>query len=296
MPAAHRTRLRVKKAWRAIRSADFNLTHQIGQRTAERSRHDNQGHKELPMLNKTIRRVAIALLPLFAGTAQAANVVQILTQNYPPFSMSTNAKNFEREDGIEGIDKEVVVEMFKRAEVPYQMTLRFPWSRLQEMAEKQPDFAVYSLSRSADRESRFKWVGPLSEIQLVLLKIPGNPITLNSLDDARTYRVGSVAGTSVSQYLTQRNFTVKNVLSNAPAKLQAGEFDLWATTNPAGNYEAGKAGIGKLEVAFAISSTQLYLAMNKETPDEVVQKLQSALDQMRKEGFIDQVAARYLNN
>lgn len=248
------------------------------------------------MLNKIICRIAFALLPLFAGTTQAADMVQILTQNYPPFSMSASGKNFEREGGINGIDKEVVVEMFKRAEVPYQMTLRFPWSRLQEMAEKQPSFAVYSLSRTVDRESRFKWVGPLSEIQLVLLKTPGNPIVLNSLDDARKYSIGSVEGTSVSQYLAKQNFTVKNVLSNAPAKLQTGEFDLWATTNPAGNYEAGKAGIGKLEVAFAISSTQLYLALNKETPDEVVQTLQSALDQLRKEGFIDQVAARYLNN
>lgn len=250
------------------------------------------------MLNKTICRIMFALLPVLTANAQASastsDVIQILTQNYPPFSMSANGKNFEREDGIEGIDKEVVVELFKRAEIPYQMTLRFPWSRLQEMAEKQPGFAVYSLSRNAERESRFKWVGPLSEIQLVLLKTPGNPIVLNSLDDARKYSIGSVAGTSVSQYLEKQNFSVKSVLSSAPAKLQAGEFDLWATTNPAGDYEARKAGIGKLDLAFSISRTQLYLALNKETPDEVVQKLQSTLDQMRKEGFIDQVAARYL--
>lgn len=250
------------------------------------------------MLNKMIRRamLMLSLLPFFAVTAQAADTVQILTQNYPPFSMSANDKNFEREDGIEGIDKEVVVEMFKRADVPYQMTLRFPWSRLQEMAEKQRDFAVFSLSRSAQRESRYKWVGPLSEIQMVLLKMPGNPISLESLDDARKYNIGSVAGTSVSQYLAKRNFNVKTVLTGAPAKLKAGEFDLWATTNPAGDFESIKAGVGKLEVAYSVSTTELYLAMNKETPDEVVQKLQSALDQMRKEGFIHQVATRYLNN
>ena len=254
----------------------------------------NKGHKELPMFNKTICRIMFSLLPLFGGAAQASDVVQILTQNYPPFSMSVNGKNFEREDGIAGIDKEVVAELFKRADIPYQMTLRFPWARLQEMAEKQPGFAVYSLSRSAERESRFKWVGPLSEIQLVLLKMPGSPIVLNTLDDARQYNIGSVQGTSVSQYLAKQNFTVKNVLSGAPAKLQAGEFDLWATTNPAGDYESRKAGIGKLEQALSISNTQLYLALNKETPDEVVQKLQRTLDQMRKDGFIDQVTARYL--
>ena len=248
------------------------------------------------MFNKTICRVMFSLLPLFGGAAQASDFVQILTQNYPPFSMSVNGKNFEREDGITGIDKEVVAELFKRADIPYQMTLRFPWARLQEMAEKQPGFAVYSLSRSAERESRFKWVGPLSEIQLVLLKMPGSPIVLNTLDDARQYNIGSVQGTSVSQYLAKQNFTVKNVLSGAPAKLQAGEFDLWATTNPAGDYESREAGIGKLELALSISKTQLYLALNKDTPDEVVQKLQLTLDQMREDGFIDQVTARYLTD
>ena len=89
------------------------------------------------MLHKTVCRIMFSLLPVFAANAHAEDVIQILTQNYPPFSMSVSGKNFEREDGIEGIDKEVVVELFKRAGIPYQMTLRFPWSRLQEMAEEE---------------------------------------------------------------------------------------------------------------------------------------------------------------
>jgi polar amino acid transport system substrate-binding protein len=38
----------------------------------------------------------------------------------------------------------------------------------------------------------------------------------------------------------------------------------------------------------------LYLALNKDVPDETVAKLQAALDQLRKEGVIDEVMARYL--
>ena len=42
------------------------------------------------------------------------------------------------------------------------------------------------------------------------------------------------------------------------------------------------------------NSAELYLALNKEVPDEVVAKLQAALDQLRKEGVVDQIMARYL--
>mgnify|MGYP002712677078 FL=1 len=55
--------------------------------------------------------------------------------------------------------------LFKRAGIPYTLTLRFPWSRLQQLAEKTPGFAVFSLSRTPEREPKYKWVGPLSEIQ-----------------------------------------------------------------------------------------------------------------------------------
>ena len=37
-----------------------------------------------------------------------------------------------------------------------------------------------------------------------------------------------------------------------------------------------------------------YLALNKDTPDEVVIRLRAALEQMRKEGVIDSITNNYL--
>ena len=42
------------------------------------------------------------------------------------------------------------------------------------------------------------------------------------------------------------------------------------------------------------NSAELYLALNKNVPDETVAKLQAALDQLRKEGVVDDIMARYL--
>lgn len=48
-------------------------------------------------------------------------------------------------------------------------------------------------------------------------------------------------------------------------------------------------------MALTLSRVDLYLAMNKETPDEVVEKLQRTLDQMKQEGLLQQAARRYVN-
>ena len=250
----------------------------------------------MPTRNKTLRSAVLgalfALLPFASANAQ--DTVNLLTQNFPPFSMANDGKNFAKEEAISGIDAEVVAALFKRAGIPYTLTLRF----LEPPAAaggKTPGFAVFSLSRTPEREPKYKWVGPLSEIQIVLLKRPDSPIQISSLEEARQYRIGSKDGSVGSQYLISRGIEVQSSLIDTPAKLKAGQFDLWATTNPSGEYEAKQAGVGPLAVALTLSRVDLYLAMNKETPDEVVEKLQRTLDQMKQEGLLQQAARRYVN-
>ncbi|KFC45630.1 hypothetical protein GY12_10075 [Micrococcus luteus] len=67
----------------------------------------------------------------------------------------------------------------------------------------------------------------------------------------------------------------------------AGQIDLWATGDPAGRYLAKQEGISGLRTVLRFDSAELYLALNKEMPDEIVAKLQAALDQMRAEGFLE---------
>ena len=77
-------------------------------------------------------------------------------------------------------------------------------------------------------------------------------------------------------------------------KLVDGQIDLWASGDPAGRYLARQEGITGLKTILRFNSASLYLALNKEVPDAVVAKLQSALDQLRREGAVDQAFARYL--
>jgi polar amino acid transport system substrate-binding protein len=57
---------------------------------------------------------------------------------------------------------------------------------------------------------------------------------------------------------------------------------------------ARQEGITGLRVVLKMNQAELYLALNKDTPDEVVQRLQKALDELRSEGFVEEMTSSYL--
>jgi len=249
------------------------------------------------------KRLLIALggtLVVLAGAARAEvdpnYTVVLLTENFPPYNMAINGKNFAQEDNIDGIAVDIVKEMFTRAGVKYNLTLRFPWDRIYKLALEKPGYGVFVTARLPEREQLFKWVGPIGPDDWVLLAKGDNPINLGSLDEAKPYRIGAYKGDAISEYLTDKGVEHSTSLRDQEnaRKLVAGQIDLWATGDPAGRYLAKQEGISGLKTVLRFDSAELYLALNKEMPDEIVAKLQAALDQMRAEGFVDETLNNYL--
>ncbi|MCG8910840.1 MAG: ABC transporter substrate-binding protein [Pseudomonas sp.] len=251
-----------------------------------------------------LKRILLAWLGcglLLASAARAETdssdySVVLLTENFPPYNMAINGKNFAQEDSIDGIAVDIVKEMFKRAGVQYSLTLRFPWDRIYKLALEKPGYGVFVTARLPERESQFKWVGPIGPDDWVLLAKADSKITLNNLDEAKKYRVGAYKGDAMANYLTEHGFEPVLALRDQEnaGKLQEGSIDLWASGDPAGRYLAKQVGVTGLKTVLRFNSDQLFLALNRETPDAVVQKLQAALDKMRAEGFVDDVLNSYL--
>ena len=133
----------------------------------------------------------------------------------------------------------------------------------------------------------FKWVGPIAQYESVLLAAPGKEIQLSSLEQAKTYKIGAYKSGAVSQLLESQGLAPANTLRDQEniRKLLSGTIDLWATSNPVWRYYAKQEGVSGLETVLSFDSAQLYLALNKDTPDEVIERLQRALDQMKSEGY-----------
>lgn len=237
---------------------------------------------------------------LLAGPSQAdepsGGSLVLLTENFPPYNMAKNGKNFAKDENIEGIAADIVRETFKRAGISYNLTLRFPWERIYKLALEKPGYGVFVMARLPDREALFKWVGPLGPDDWVLLAKADSKIQLADLEHARRYRVGAYKGDAIAETLEKQGLNPIVALRDQDnaQKLVDGQIDLWATGDPAGRYLARQVGVTQLRTVLRFNSAQLYLALNKEVPDDMVARLQAALDQLRSEGVVDQVMARYL--
>ncbi|MCR7411516.1 ABC transporter substrate-binding protein, partial [Pseudomonas aeruginosa] len=147
-----------------------------------------------------------------------------------------NGKNFAQEDNIDGIAVDIVREMFKRAGIKYSLTLRFPWDRIYKLALEKPGYGVFVTARLAEREDKFKWVGPIGPDDWVLLAKGDSPITLGSLDEAKKYRIGAYKGDAIAEFLGKNGFEADLALRDQEnaQKLVKGQIDLWASGDPAG--------------------------------------------------------------
>jgi polar amino acid transport system substrate-binding protein len=264
------------------------------------------------------KRGLIALLSvglLLAGVAHAADTesetpaavaastdslpaysVVLLTENFPPYNMAVDGKNFAPDKKIAGIAAEILRETFTRAGIGYSMTLRFPWNRIYKLAMDTPGYGVFSTARSPDREKLFKWVGPIGPDDWIMLARADSTIELSSLEQARKYKIGAYKGDRIAEQLAADGLNPVLVLRDQDnaRKLADGQIDLWATGDPSGRYLARQEGVNGLKTVLRFNSDQLFLALNKAVPDEVVAKLQKALEDMRAEGKVDEIMGRYL--
>ncbi len=242
----------------------------------------------------------VSVVTLLSGTARADGVptysMVLLTENFPPYNMALDGKNFAQESNIHGVAVEIVRETFRRAGIGYSMTLRFPWDRIYKLALEKPGYGVFVTARLPAREKFFKWVGPIGPDDWIMLARPDSQIQLKALEDARQYKIGAYKGDAIAEQLARQGMKPITVLSDKDnaKKLVDGQIDLWATGDPAGRYLARQEGVTNLKTVLRFNSTELYLALNKDTPDDVVKRLQSALDQLRKEGWVDRIFGKYL--
>ncbi|WP_053181180.1 substrate-binding periplasmic protein [Pseudomonas thivervalensis] len=248
------------------------------------------------MLKRLVLAFAGATL-LFAGTVRAADTsLVLLTENFPPYNMAKNGKNFAQDENIQGIAVDIVREMFKRADISYSLTLRFPWERIYKLALENPGYGVFVMARLPEREKLFKWVGPIGPDDWIMLAKADSKIALDSLEQARQYKIGAYKGDAIAETLAKQGLKPIVVLRDQDnaKKLVNGQIDLWATGDPAGRYLARQDGVNDLKIVLRFNSAELYLALNKDVPDDVVVRLQKALDELRKEGEVDAIMARYL--
>lgn len=216
----------------------------------------------------------------------------IMTEEYPPFNYTDNGK-------LTGLSSEVMAELVKRLGIP-DNTKVLPWSRAYTLIQNKSGMILFSMTRTEQRESLFKWVGPVASNQWVLFAKKGSGIQINSLEDAKKVKkIGTYKDDAAELFLKEQGFTntesVVDDLFNVK-KLAAGRIDLWIVGHLQGLYKA-KTVVGDtsaFEKVFDVKDTQLYIAFSKDTPDDVIAKWQAELDKLKVDGTYDAILKKYM--
>jgi polar amino acid transport system substrate-binding protein len=223
-----------------------------------------------------------------ATQAQTAPHLFLATEAAPPHSMLEGKR-------VTGIGPDTVREIMVRAHIENTIEL-LPWKRAYTAALERPDACVFSTTRTPEREALFKWIGPIGEADWVLMGRADRKLQLNSLEEARRYRIGTYNGDARDQYLRKRGFNVDpapNDLLN-PRKLMADRIDLWAASIRPGSVALERMGYAdKIVPVLVFNRIRVYLACNRAVPDELTARMSSALASLQQDGTVQQILHRY---
>jgi len=226
---------------------------------------------------------------------QSEEPLRLFTEVFPPYSMAVDGSSHARSaEEVTGFAVEIVKELVNRADVPCTLEL-VPWKRAYEQALTIPNNGVFSTTRTAQREELFQWVGPIAENNWVFMGLQDSPIVLQTLDDAREYRVGGYLEDAIADYLVEQGLDVDYVANDVlnVRKLAKGRIDLWPVVQLKGPELAQSEGVAVKEI-FVIKRTEMALALNKQTDPAVVARLQLVLDGMHEDGTIARITDGFL--
>lgn len=239
--------------------------------------------------------LAAALL-LMAGCATATGELRLYTEQYPPYNMTTNGQPFAHSKAeITGLCTDVLTALVEQANIEYSIKLR-DLSYGLNRTEQHPNHGIYCVSKTAEREPMFEWVGPLANIEWSLFAKPGSSIRLSDLNDAHDYRIGGYKGDIMTNYLTEKGFNVAAISNNGlnARRLVQDQIDLWVADGLAGPYLAADASdVTGLEKVLVFRETPMYLAIHKGTDPETIRALQASYESLVNSGEMQTISRSY---
>lgn len=239
--------------------------------------------------------LAALVLMTSVSSAQASDKLYLYTENFPPYNMSATGRAFEHNGtNIDGLCTEMVKAILNNTDLDYVIKLR-NWDYGYNRALSKRNHGIFCTTYTESRASRFKWVGPLTRNLWTIFAPAGTDLQIDRLEDARGLRFGGYRNDVMTEYLLERGYEVSALDSDDlnPKRLELGQIDLWIADRLAGPYFASQQNVEGLEPVYSFNDTELFLAINLDTPDETVEKLNAGLRKVHETGMFEAIETKY---
>lgn len=195
-----------------------------------------------------------------------------------------------RGNSLGGVAVDVVREIQKMVGDDSRLSV-MPWLRAYQKAQTEPNQVLFAIVRIPEREDLFKWVGPIFGEGDYFFKRKSSPLRISCLDDAKNVsRIAVRKDGYTHQTLLAKGFNnleVGPTYDSSYRKLREGRVDLVLMGELTHYFMVRNAGLDpddfeRTDYRFAESSA--WLAFSRDVPDEVIQKWQGALDELKENG------------
>ena len=206
-----------------------------------------------------------------------------LTEEWAPF-------NYQDNGNVTGISVEILEAVFKNTGVNRsQVNVRIvPLEEGFQIAQNNTSTVLFSIVRTPERESLYKWAGPFTKASFVLYAPMSRNITISSPEDLNKYRIGAVKSSIENNLLTSQGVNASQIVNGKNPEdllrmLEEGQIDLWATGDLAGRHQMLQTATdpNAYEIVYTLKEDDLYYIFSKDVPDTLVNAFQQALENVR---------------
>ena len=234
---------------------------------------------------------AIALLqPLLS---HAAPSIKLVTEHLPPFQMETP-------QGFTGYATEIVQATMAQAKIDYTVEV-MSWSRAYNLALRDANTCIYSISKGAEREQHFQWIGAISYSLTSIYSLKKrHDIQIKTLEDAKKYTIAVTKDDITHHFLLSRGFkegeqlyVIENVYSMLNILKGRKNIDLIIVNDTILKYRAEESGVPFIELKKQLELPELpldfYLACSKKTDKALADQLAASLQKLKDSGKFQQI-------
>jgi polar amino acid transport system substrate-binding protein len=143
---------------------------------------------------------SLLLITLFISWYLNADNIRVVTEHLPPYQVAENGQV------VGGSSYLIMKEVLKRANIQATSEV-MPWARAYKIGLSRSDTIIYSITRSLERESLFKWIGQLHQMEYSFFSTKANQsVIIKTTRDALNYTVVSVRDSFEANSLQRLGF------------------------------------------------------------------------------------------
>lgn len=258
------------------------------------------------MENNLMKKKALIFISTFFVLAvscwsEATDRLTIVTAIEPPFQIE------EKGQELTGVSVEIMKLILAEFGEGMGTIKVYPWARAYRMATGEieaKNVLIFSIFRSPERETLFKWGGSLLRVESYFYALKTRTdIVVKTLDDARKYQIGVARDDIQMHYLQARGFNDKNlqvvvdggqnIMKVLDQRIDLLPSDAMVLFSRCQQMKLACSDLLTPIYKLEESEGDVYFAFSRDTDDNIVNQFKTTLDKIKQQDAYHLILKKY---